>query len=48
MKHQRNLGLRHPKVRRAYWALFADDVEFNEDHLSFLKDRHVRYLQSLK
>ena len=48
MKHQRDLGLRHPKVRRAYWTMFADSLEFNDDHLSFLKDRRARFLQSLR
>ena len=48
MKHQRDLGLRHPKVRRAYWAMFADSLEFNEDHLNFLKNRSTRYLQALR
>lgn len=46
MKHQRDLGLRSMKVRRTYWAMFADSLEFNDDHLSFLKDRRARFLQS--
>lgn len=29
-------------------AMFADSLEFNEDHINFLKDRRIRYLQSLR
>jgi hypothetical protein len=48
MKHQQDLGLKHPKVRRAYWAMFSDSLEYNDEHLRFLKERNARYLQSLR
>lgn len=48
MKHQRSLGLRHPKAIRVYRAMLADSLEFSDAHLDFLKDRHSRYLESIK
>lgn len=43
MRHQRPAKAISKKVRRAYAALFADSLEYNDLHLQFLENRRNKF-----
>lgn len=48
MLHQRKFRARQSAMIRAFAAFYADSIEYDEDHLKFLRLRRDNYLKSLR
>ena len=46
-KHQPSKS-RRPRVARAYAALFAEAIDYTEEHLAFLRLRRDHFLLTLR